>query len=315
MFINSKGLQIIGCGLSVPKKVVSNSELYPNTANWVTEKLGIDSRHYIESEKSLVDYCIDASRDALKIAGIDSNEIDGIIVATSTADYINPSMAAIIHGAIRAKEKCAAFDIQAVCAGFVYALGIAASLGASGAGKYFLVIGADQFSKITDFESRDCVFFGDAAAAVVVEITNKDTMFALELFSDGSKWEDFHTLAPAGKFSMNSKAVSSMASLKIPEAVLAICEKTGIDVKKISYFFTHQPSKAVLDSVEKRLNISEGKLFRNLQHRGNTASASIPSVFFDSNMFSKISDGEIICFAAIGAGWVWGVALLEWRRA
>jgi len=106
-----------------------------------------------------------------------------------------------------------------------------------------------------------------------------------------------------------------MASQKIPEAVLAICEKTGIDVKKISYFFTHQPSKAVLDSVEKRLDISEGKLFRNLQHRGNTASASIPSVFFDSNMFSKISDGEIICFTAIGAGWVWGVALLEWRRA
>ena len=142
MFINSRGLQIIGCGLSAPKKEVSNAELYPNTAKWVSEKLGVDSRRYIESEKSLVDYCIDASKEALKIAGINPNEIDGIIVATSTADYINPSMAAIIHGAIRAKEKCAAFDIQAVCAGFVYALGIAASLGASGAGKYFLVVGA-----------------------------------------------------------------------------------------------------------------------------------------------------------------------------
>lgn len=314
MFIDSKGLQIIGCGLGVPKNEVPNSKLYPNTSKWVSEKLGIDSRHYIESDKKLVEYCINASNDALRMAGISSEEIDGIIVATSTPDYINPSMAAIVHGAIGAKENCAAFDIQAVCAGFIYALGIAASLGASGSGKYFLVLGADQFSKITDFSSRDCVFFGDAAAAVVVQITDEKSMFALEIFSDGSNWRDFHTKAPQGKFKMNSKAVSNMANLKIPEAVEGLCKKTGIDIEKISYFFTHQPSKAVLDSVEEKLDIPEGKLFRNLQYRGNTASASIPSVFFDSNMFAKIKDGEIVCFAAIGAGWVWGVALLEWRR-
>jgi 3-oxoacyl-[acyl-carrier-protein] synthase-3 len=112
---------------------------------------------------------------------------------------------------------------------------------------------------------------------------------------------------------MNSKAVSASATRRIPEAVIDLCKKKNIDVGQINHFFTHQPSKVVLDKVEKSLTSSNVGIYRNLEHRGNTASASIPTVFYDSGMFSKIQDGELVCFAAIGAGWVWGVALLEWK--
>jgi 3-oxoacyl-[acyl-carrier-protein] synthase-3 len=315
VLINANGLQVIGCGASYPKNSYTNEEVFSETAEWVKSKLGISSRGFVSKEESIIDLCLVAVEEAIRSGGITSDMLDGIIVATSTPEYINPSTAAIIHGAIGAKEECAALDIQGVCAGFIYALGIAASLGSCGAGKYFLVVGMDQFSQITDFESRDSVFFGDAAGAVVVEFTGQDTLFALELKASGENWRDFHTSRLDGKFKMDSKAVSESATNRLPKAILDLCKKNKIEVAQINHFFTHQPSKAVLDKVEEVIGSPDVGIYRNLQNRGNTASASIPTVFYDSGMFSKIQDGEIVCFAAIGAGWVWGVALLEWKRS
>lgn len=313
MIIDANGFQVIGCGASSPRKVVTNEALFPETVDWVKEKLGISSRGYVTEEETIIDLCLAAVKEAIITSGISVDQLDAIIVATSTPEYVNPSTASIIHGAIGAKEDCAAMDIQGVCAGFIYALGIAASLGSCKAGKYFLIIGADQFSQITDFESRDSVFFGDAAGAFVVEFTGEPTLFALELKANGKEWTDFYTSRHDKKFKMNSKAVSASATRRIPEAVIDLCKKKNIDVGQINHFFTHQPSKVVLDKVEKSLTSSNVGIYRNLEHRGNTASASIPTVFYDSGMFSKIQDGELVCFAAIGAGWVWGVALLEWK--
>lgn len=143
--------------------------MFPETAEWVTSKLGISSRGFVSKEETIIDLCLAAVGEAIRSSGISSEMLDGIIVATSTPEYINPSTAAIIHGAIGAKEECAALDIQGVCAGFIYALGIAASLGSCGAGQYFLVIGMDQFSQITDFESRDSVFFAFATPVAGIE--------------------------------------------------------------------------------------------------------------------------------------------------
>jgi 3-oxoacyl-[acyl-carrier-protein] synthase-3 len=314
MLINANGLQVIGCGASSPRNSYTNEEVFPETAEWVTRILGISSRGFVSKEETIIDLCLAAVEEAIRSSGISSEMLDGIIVATSTPEYINPSTAAIIHGAIGAKEECAALDIQGVCAGFIYALGIAASLGSCGAGQYFLVIGMDQFSQITDFESRDSVFFGDGAGAVVVQFTGQDSLFALELKADGEHWKDFYTSRLDGKFKMDSKAVSESATSRLPKAIHDLCKKNNIEVNQIDHFFTHQPSKAVLDKVEMAIGSPENGFYRNLQHRGNTASASIPTVFYDSGMFSKIKDGDIVCFAAIGAGWVWGVALLEWKR-
>ena len=312
MFINSSGLKVIGSSLCLPRNSKSNIEIWPGTTNWVESNLGIKSRHYLTEGENLISLCIKSALDAIKTADILPSEVDCIIVATSTPDFINPSMAAIVHGAINAREDCPAFDIQAVCAGFVYGLSIVGSLATSNAGKYFLVIGADQFSKITNFDTRDCVFFGDAAASMIIKASNSKHIFAAEIYADGKGWRDFHTSNESKHFVMNGKAVSDMASKKIPEAITSICKKLSIDKSDISYYFTHQPSKLVLDKVENSLEIKPGQLFRNLEKRGNTASASIPSVFFDSNMLSNIKSGDLVCFAAIGSGWVWGVAIMEW---
>jgi 3-oxoacyl-[acyl-carrier-protein] synthase-3 len=221
-------------------------------------------------------------------------------------------MAAILHGRLKASSDCASFDLQAVCAGFVYGLSTVASMIAAKAGKYFLLIGADQFSKITDFDDRNCVFFGDAAAAILIEATDDDNFLAVELHSDGSGWENFHTSREDGHFLMNAKEVSRSATTKLPASIQSICNTVGIEPKDITLFVTHQPSKPVLDSLEESLNIDPGKLLRNIKYRGNTAGATIPLLFDEMDVINKARQGDYICFSAIGAGWVWGSAILKW---
>jgi 3-oxoacyl-[acyl-carrier-protein] synthase-3 len=312
MEIETVGLRIIGSSLSVPKENLRNDEIWPETSEWVQNNLGIKSRSHLNSEETLLQLCIEAAKKCIADSGLMPQDIDCIIVATSTPEYVNPSMAAIVHGNVGAKPTCPAFDIQAVCAGFIYALGMVASLANSGSGKNFLVIGADQFSKITDFTRRDSVFFGDAAAAIMIKKTDSKNLFAVNLFADGKNWEDFHTRNSEEKFKQNAKEVTKNAVQKIPDAVIEICNKLDLNPSQISHYFTHQPSKIVLDKVEERLGVKPNSIYRNLSNRGNTASASIPSVFFDSGKFRLIKSGEYVCFAAIGSGWVWGVAILQW---
>jgi len=313
MRIKTSGLQVIGASLSVPSRIVGNDDIWPETKEWVEENLGMKSRHYLSGSETLLDLCIDSAKNCIADSGLTPEDIDCIIIATSTPDYINPSMAAIVHGEIGARQNCPAFDIQAVCAGFVYALGLVASLANSGSGKNFLVIGADQFSKITDFTKRDCVFFGDAAASMMIKKTESINLFAVNLYADGKNWLDFHTPRSEEKFKQNAKEVTKNAVQKIPDAILEICNENDLAPTQISHFFTHQPSKVVLDKVEERIGFEPNSIYRNLTQRGNTASASIPSVFFDSGKFRSIKSGEFVCFAAIGSGWVWGVALLQWK--
>jgi 3-oxoacyl-[acyl-carrier-protein] synthase-3 len=254
-----------------------------------------------------------ASLEALKVSDIDPTSLDGIIVATSTPDYVNPSMAALLHGRLRAKPECASFDIQAVCAGFVYALGTVASLIASGAGKNFLVVGADQFSKITDFDDRNCVFFGDAAGAMIIQATSGDSFLNVELHSEGRGWESFHTPSDTRKFKMDSSEVAKNANVKLPASIRSISELSGLSTDEITWFVTHQPSKPVLDALEEELKIKPGRLLRNIEYRGNTAGATIPLLFSELDVLSQAKSGDYICFSAIGSGWVWGSAILKWE--
>jgi 3-oxoacyl-[acyl-carrier-protein] synthase-3 len=170
--IRATGVRISGSGSAVSETRVSNDALRSETAEWVRNRLGISERRHVDSDASLLDLMERAAQRALFVSGIDASSLDAIIVATSTPDFINPSMASILHGRLDANSDCASFDVQAVCAGFVYALGTVAALIASGAGENFLVIGADQFSKITDFGDRNCVFFGDAAGANKLSIVD-----------------------------------------------------------------------------------------------------------------------------------------------
>jgi 3-oxoacyl-[acyl-carrier-protein] synthase-3 len=222
-------------------------------------------------------------------------------------------MAAILHGRLGAKGNCASFDLQAVCAGFVYALGTVASLIASGAGINFLIVGADQFSKITDFDDRNCVFFGDAAGAMIIQATKGDSFLAVELNSEGKGWESFNTPTSTGRFKMNTTEVAISAKEKLPTSIRSISQFSGIAISRINWFVTHQPSKPVLDSLEEELGILPGRLLRNIEYRGNTAGATIPLLFSEMEVLKRAKVGDYICFSAIGAGWVWGSAILKWE--
>ena len=314
MIISSKGIKIIGSGAGLPISSKSNHELWPETDEWVKRTLGIFERRVIGDGESLLDLCVQAANEALEDAGILGSDLDAIIIATSTPDLINPSMAVLVHDALNGKPECMSLDIQAVCAGFIHALAITSSLSSASAGKYYLLIGADQFSKITNFESRDCVFFGDAASAMVIESTDQLNRFSVEVFSDGSGWKSFFTPRSEGTFEMNSKEVSKNASSKLPDSIKKVCNHLEIQVSDISQFFTHQPSKGVLDKLLHTLEIPESKAFRNIEDRGNTAAATIPLVFYESRQKDKIKAGEFVCFSAIGSGWVWGSAILEWAK-
>ena len=314
MKIKSPGIRILGSGSSLSKTSVTNFDLWPETSEWVENRLGISERRHIATEENLIDLIYEAALKALRQSNLEASKLDAIIVATSTPDLINPSMASVIHGKLEATPNCASYDIQAVCAGFVYALGQVAALASASDAKYFLVIGADQFSKITDFGDRNCVFFGDGAAALILEAkTEGDSFLAVELQAEGTGWEAFHTSNDQRTFKMNAGEVSKNATAKLPQSINRICSFVGVKVQDIDYFVTHQPSKPVLDSLEESLALTKGRLFRNLKFRGNTAGATIPLLFDEMKLLEFAKSGDLICFSAIGAGWVWGSAILKWE--
>lgn len=313
MRLKAQGVRISGHGSAVSENLVRNESLRHETAAWVQNRLGIKERRHLRADEPLIDLVESAALIALEMSNLQPSDLDAIIVATSTPDFMNPSMSAILHGRLGAKSDCASFDIQAVCAGFVYALGTVASLIASGAGQNFLIIGADQFSKITDFDDRNCVFFGDAAGAVIIQSASGDSFLNVELNSEGSGWESFHTPSDTRKFRMNSPEVAKNASTKLPASIRSICEFSGISVDQINWFVTHQPSKPVLDSLEAELKIAPGRMLRNIENRGNTAGATIPLLFSEMDVLNRAKRGDYICFSAIGSGWVWGSAILKWE--
>ncbi len=313
MKLRAAGVKVIGSGSAVSDWIRSNNDIRPETANWVGERLGIIERRHLQSGESLLSLIEQASKDALIMADLDSEDLDGIIVATSTPDYINPSMAAMLHGRLGAKSECASFDLQAVCAGFIYTLGAVASLIASGAGKNFLLIGADQFSKITNFDDRNCVFFGDAAGAMIIQATQGNSFLTVELNTEGQGWESFHTPSDSREFKMNASEVAKSATVKLPASIRSVSEFSGISIDEINWFVTHQPSKPVLDALEETLQIQPGRLLRNIEYRGNTAGATIPLLFSEMEVMKRSKSGDYICFSAIGSGWVWGSAILKWE--
>ena len=313
VLIQSNGIRIIGTGSGLHKRIVTNQEIWPQSSEWVSSVLGINERRHLDSNEDLLSLCLEAANSALSSAGISALDLDAIIIATSTPDYINPSMAAILHGKLNARESCASFDVQAVCAGFMYALGIVASLAASKSGEYFLVIGADQFSKITNFKDRNCVFFGDAAAAMIIQHDETaNSKLSVELFSQGNGWDSFHTSPEEKFFIMRSTEVAAFAAKKLPESIESVCKKIGVRTDSISHFCTHQPSKPLLDKLEVALALKSGLLNRNLTKRGNTAGATVPLLFHELGLMKSIKPGELIAFAGVGAGWAWGAAIMQW---
>jgi 3-oxoacyl-[acyl-carrier-protein] synthase-3 len=319
MKIYQQGVFISGTGSAVPEKIVTNYDLSlksPTNSEWASEVLGIESRRHLQNSETLLDLCVSAANSALLDSNKSINDIDAIIIATSTPDYVNPSMASQLHGALNAKNETAAFDVQAVCSGFLHALGISIKILGNTSNSNVLILGADQFSKITDFTSRDSVFFGDGAGAAVISwSSDPDTFVAVELYADATDWQGFYTSRLSQTFEMTGKLVKEKAVKELPHAFKKLVQDLGFKVSEIESIFPHQPSKPVLDALESALELDAGILKRNLVHRANTAGATIPLLLNESLKLKEIRDGSLVGFAAIGSGWTWGVALTRWSKA
>jgi 3-oxoacyl-[acyl-carrier-protein] synthase III len=318
---------IRGVGAHLPKRIVSNddlSKIVDTSDQWIRERTGIVNRHIADENELTSDLAAAAAKQALVRAGIDPVDIDLIVCATATPDRTFPATAVKVQAKLGV-TKGAAFDVQAVCSGFVYALTIADNFLKTGQSRRALVIGAETFSRILDWSDRStCVLFGDGAGAVVLEAqpqhgTRDDRgILATRLRSDG-RFEDLlyvnggpGSTKTVGHLRMNGREVFRHAVQKISGVIEETLVANGYAADEIDLFVPHQANKRILDGVVKRLGVAPEKIVMTLHKHGNTSAASIPLALNDAFEAHRIKEGSLILMEAMGGGFTWGAVLARW---
>ena len=324
-----RNVKIIGTGSYLPNKVYTNEFLetiIPTNAKWIEENLGIKERRIAELNQATSDLAVEAGLNAIINSELTKDDIDLIIVATTTPDRIAPSTAAIVQDKMKA-YNAVAFDIAAVCSGFLYGMSIASQFIAAGIYDNVLIIGADTFSRITDWKRRDAVFFGDGTGAVVLSHGNVNEGFlAFRLYTDGrGKW---NFTVPAGGsenppsieminrrlhyFQMNGKAVYETGTAVLPKAINQVLNDTGLGIEDIDFLIPHQPSIKILQKTAEIIGLPWDKVMTNMEKYANTSGGTIPILLDEVNKANKFKKGDTILFAAVGSGWTYGAAILKW---
>jgi 3-oxoacyl-[acyl-carrier-protein] synthase-3 len=311
MKINNIG--IIGIGSYVPEKIITNQDIdllgNGTQSEWTKEKLGIEERRVVQDEVTS-DLAYRAAIAAIEDAGISKDDIDLVIVATSSPDRISPSTAMIMTKLLDIKKP--AFDINAVCTGFVYGLQLASSLISIGQYKNILLIGAETYSRITNWNKRDCVFFGDGAGAVILSNV-ENGWISTELYGDADGKESF-TCHHSDKFQMDAKAVYNFGTSVLPSIIKSSLEKLNIPKDDVSWIVPHQPGHRVLLKTAEMLDFPINKIVFNMKKFANTAGASIPMALDSLYKNNKIKNEDIIVMSAIGSGWTYGVSILKYIK-
>lgn len=313
----NQSIRIAGTGSYAPSRIVTNAELAASTstsAEWVVQNLGIHERRVIESGQFTSDLATEAARNALSMARLQPNDLDLIIVATATPDRKAPSTACIVQHKLGVTNCCPAFDISAVCSGFLYAMSLGSQFIQSGIYENVLVIGADSFSQITDWSRRDCVFFGDGAGALILQRTKEDNgFFSFEIFADGRGQDHFTVFPNAPHFTMNAKAVYETGTTVLPETLKRLLARHKLTANDIDLVIPHQPSVRVLKKTAESLGIPLTKVCMNMDRYANTAGATIALLLDETVRSGRIKHGDLIAFAAVGSGWTWGAVLHRWN--
>ena len=319
--------RVSGTGSYLPPRRLSNADLVAELAakgiessdEWIVERTGIRARHFASPEQFASDLATEAGTRALEAAGLTPRDIDLIVVATSTPDMVFPSTACIVQNKLGA-NGCAAFDVQAVCSGFVYALTIADSMIQSGAAHKALVIGAEVFSRILDFNDRTtCVLFGDGAGAVVLESSDQPGILATDLHADG---KHVGILCVPGHVSggqilgdpllkMDGPAVFKLAVGVLEQAARATLAKTNKTAADIDWLIPHQANIRIMQSTAKKLKLPMEKVMVTVDQHGNTSAASIPLALDVGVRSGKIKRGELLMLEGVGGGFTWGAVLLN----
>jgi len=318
---------IRGVGAHLPKRIMTNDDLsriVDTSDAWIRERTGIEQRHIAEEGELTSDLGIAASRQALVRAGIDPVDVDLVVCATSTPDRTFPATGVRIQSGLGV-TKGAAFDVQAVCSGFVYALAVADNLLKTGQFKRAVVVGAETFSRILDWNDRGtCVLFGDGAGAVVLEAqtqlgTREDRgVLATRIRSDG-RFEDLlyvdggpGSTKTTGHLRMNGREVFRHAVQKISGVIEETLVMTGYAPGEIDLYVPHQANKRILDGIANRLGIAQDKIVYTLAKHGNTSAASIPLALNQAFEDHRLSEGRLVLMEAMGGGLTWGAALARW---
>ena len=323
-----KYVKIIGTGSSVPETVLSNSDLekmVDTSDEWITSRTGIKERRIADKDTASSDIAYEAAEKALKAASVNPSDLDVIIVGTITPDFIFPSTGCVVQSLLGA-EKAYAFDLMAGCSGFLYTLHVAQGIIKSGAAEKILVIGVDTLSKVTDFEDRStCILFGDGAGAAVLTASDEPGILSSILNSDGRDWDLLYVPAGGSRtpiaeevlktrdqyIKMKGNDVFKVAVKSMESATINAIKEAGLAPEDIDLFVPHQANQRILEAVRKRLNFPEEKVFVNLDRYGNTSGASVPLALDEAIRQGRVKEGNLVLFAAFGAGFTWGASVVR----
>lgn len=310
-------LKILGTGSYFPKKILTNNNIKLNSINpdnipnneWVIKKLGIHKRHIVENELSS-DLGYYSAIEALKNANLNINDIDLIITNTSSPDRISPSTSCIIQDLLNPRKNIPSFDLGAVCSGFLYSMDISSQL----LNKYknILIISTETYSKFTDYNNRNSVFFGDGSASIIIT-KGTSGWYSGNIYADGKGKENF-TVHHGKNFKMNGKEVYNTGIKVLPEAILKILKDTNTNIDEIDYLVPHQPSYRILEKTADIIKLDKNKIMMNMDIRANTAGASIPSVLDKLFKEKNVKNNSKILLASVGSGWTWGAGILNLEK-
>ncbi len=323
----SRYSRITGTGSFLPPKRLSNADLVAQLAadgiessdEWIVERTGIRARHFAEAGVTSSDLGAEAARRAMDAAGVAAKDIDLIIVATSTPDMVFPSAACILQNKIGA-NGCPAFDVQAVCSGFVYALTVADAMIKSGAASRALVVGAEVFSRIIDFKDRTtCVLFGDGAGAVVLEVSQEPGLLASDLHADGKHVDILCTpghvcggiVLGDPLLKMDGQAVFKLAVGVLEDTARAVLAKAGKQESDIDWLIPHQANIRIMQGTAKKLKLPMDKVIVTVDQHGNTSAASIPLALDAGVRSGRVKPGQLVMLEGVGGGFTWGAVLLK----
>lgn len=315
---------VVGTGSYLPAKIVTNDELsktVDTSDEWIRQRTGITQRHIAAEGQKTSDLAVEAARNAMRSAGVEIDDIDLIVVATATPDETFPSTATIVQAKL-GMHHGAAFDVAAVCTGFVYAITVADGLLKTGAHKRALVIGAETLSRILDWEDRTtCVLFGDGAGAVVLEARENaegQGILASILRSDGG----YHDLlfvdggpsstGTVGKLRMQGQEVFKLAVGKISGIIIDVLDKVGLKVDDVDWFIPHQANQRIIEATARKVGLPIERTVSTIAAHANTSAASIPLAIHHAVTEKSIKKGDLVLLEAMGGGFTWGAVLLRW---
>ena len=317
---------MISVGSYLPERVVTNEELasFVDTSDeWIRQRTGIAQRHIVAEGEKTSDLACNAAQQALDRAGLDAGDIDLIIIATSTPDDTFPSTATKVQHQLGA-HGAVAFDVQAVCAGFVYALDVADAMLTAGRGRRALVIGAESFSKILDWSDRStCVLFGDGAGAVILERGDASSgygVLATKLHADGAHRDILYvdggpsSSGVVGHVRMEGNKVFRHAVDKLSSVMDEVLEAAGMQVSDVDWLVPHQANIRIIEGMQKKMGLPDDRVVKTVSQHANTSAASIPLALSAAVGDGRIQDGHVLAFEAIGGGLVWGAALVRYGR-